>query len=65
MAFNHLSSMMLNVRGFGFDQEDAKDAAHKVMDKVGDAASKTTQTMNSAASGDCLFNFPSVKIFAL
>ena len=52
-------------RGFGFDQEDAKETAHRIMDKAGDAVSKTTETMNAAASGDCRCIFSSFKFVYL
>lgn len=57
--------MIFNFRGLGFDQEDAKEAAHRVMDRAGDAATETTKSINSAASGDGLFLFPSVMILSL
>lgn len=43
-------------RGFGLKQGNAREATQNLMDRAGDAASKATDTMNSAASGNYLLS---------
>jgi hypothetical protein len=42
------------IRGVGYRPENPREATYDMMDTAGDAASKATDTMNSAASGICL-----------
>ncbi|XP_073265499.1 uncharacterized protein [Populus alba] len=51
--------------GIGLDQENARDGAQNLMDRAGDAASKTTDTMNSVASGNFLLSLLSMPIFQI
>ncbi|CAK9324194.1 unnamed protein product [Citrullus colocynthis] len=37
-------------KGFGFNEEEVKETAHYVVDKAGDAATKTKEKINTAAS---------------
>lgn len=39
-------------RGFGLDEDNTKDTVQRMADKAKDAASKTTNTVNSVAEGN-------------
>ena len=41
----------ISFRGFGLDEDNTKDTVQRMADKAKDAASKSTDAMNSAAEG--------------
>lgn len=60
-----LIHMIDDFRGFGSSENSAKDGAQKIKENVKYAASKSTDTLNSAAYGDSFYIFHTSFLFPL